>query len=134
MVADLLQRKGTIRGCFKNTTAVVLQQCQNQVSFQRNGSGLILKFLLTILKGGQCFLFMREHFLSFKNVVKILIRYHSPSFENLLYFDIAGEQKVLHLEIHSIDKHTFSRNWFRIGSNFIKLYHNTRLNFLCNGF
>ena len=66
MVADLWQRKGKIGGCFKNRTSVVLQQCQNQVSFQRYGSGLVLKFLLLILLGLQCFLFMREHLLSFK--------------------------------------------------------------------
>ena len=66
MVADLSQRKGKISGCFKNSTSTVNQQCQNKVNFQRNGSGVVLKFLLIILKGWQCFLFIREHILSFK--------------------------------------------------------------------
>ena len=29
MVADLWQRRSKINGCFQNSTAVVLQQCQN---------------------------------------------------------------------------------------------------------
>ena len=84
--------EGKISGCFKNSTSVVLQQCQNQVSFQINGSGFALKFLLIILKAWQCFLFKQEHCLSFKNEVKISIRCQSPFFQNLLYSDIAREQ------------------------------------------
>ena len=37
------------------------QQCQNKVCFQRNGSRVVLKFLLIFLKGLQCFLFITEH-------------------------------------------------------------------------
>ena len=40
MVADLWQRKGKIIGCFKNSTSIVLQQCQNTVNFHRNGSNV----------------------------------------------------------------------------------------------
>ena len=58
-----------------NRTSVVLQQYKNKVSFQRNDSGIVLKFLLIILKGWQCFLFIREHF------------------PNLLELAIAGEQQ-----------------------------------------
>ena len=65
--------------CFKNSTSIVLQQCQNQVSFQRKDSGIVLEVLLVILRDWQCFLFIREHFLSLKNIVKILIRCQSPS-------------------------------------------------------
>ena len=92
MVADLWQRKVKITGCIENSTSVVLQQCQSQVSFIRNGSSVVLKYLPIILKGSQRFLSIREHFPSFKNVVKILIRCQSPSFENFLYFGIAGDQ------------------------------------------
>ena len=35
--------------------------------FPKNGSWVVLRFLLIILKGWLCFLFTREHFLSFKN-------------------------------------------------------------------
>ena len=42
--------KGKICGCFKNSTSFVLQQCQNQVRFQRNGSAAVLKFLLNLLE------------------------------------------------------------------------------------
>ena len=51
VVAYLWLRKGKISGCFKNSsTSIVLQQCLNQVIlnqviFQRNGSGVVLKFL-----------------------------------------------------------------------------------------
>ena len=45
VVADLRQRKGKISGCFKNSTSIVLQQCQNQVRFEKKDSGIILKFL-----------------------------------------------------------------------------------------
>ena len=50
----------------QNSICIVVQQCQNLVSFHRNGSGVVLKSLLIISKGQQCFLFIREHFLSFK--------------------------------------------------------------------
>ena len=33
-----------------NSTSVVLQQCQNKVSFQRNGSGVILKYFLNFFE------------------------------------------------------------------------------------
>ena len=48
--ADLWQRKDKISGCFKNSTSVVLQQCQNKANFQRKGSSIVLKFLLNVLK------------------------------------------------------------------------------------
>ena len=34
MIADLWQRKGKIGGCFKNSTSVVFQQSQNEVSLR----------------------------------------------------------------------------------------------------
>ena len=43
MVADLGQSKGKISGCFKNSASVVFQRSQNKVSFQRNGSSVVLK-------------------------------------------------------------------------------------------
>ena len=92
VVADLWQIKGKTGGCFKNSTFVVLQKCQNKVSFERNGSGIVLKSLVLILKGWQCFPFITEHFLFFKVVLKSLIRCQSPFFENLLYCDLAREQ------------------------------------------
>ena len=55
-------REKATSGCFKNSTSIALQQCQNQVRFQRNGSGVVLNFLLIILKSRQCFVFIREHF------------------------------------------------------------------------
>ena len=51
-----------------NTALVILRQCQYQESFQRNIPGVILTFLLIIFKGWQCFLFIREHFLSFEKM------------------------------------------------------------------
>ena len=51
VVADLWQRKCKVSGCFKNSTSFVLQQFQNKVSFQRNGSSVVLKFLLKSFKG-----------------------------------------------------------------------------------
>ena len=36
MVADLRQRKGKISGCFKNSTSIVLQQCQNKGHWHRS--------------------------------------------------------------------------------------------------
>ena len=84
--------KGKIRGSFKNSSSVVLQQCQNQASFQRSGSGVVTKRLLNLLKGKQYCPSIREHFLPFKNTVKMFIRCQSPFFVTLLYFDITGEQ------------------------------------------
>ena len=55
--------------------------------FPKNCSGVVLKFLLVILKGWQCLLFIREHSLSFKKCDESLIRCQSPFFENLLYLD-----------------------------------------------
>ena len=82
MVADLWQRNGKISGCFKNSASIVLQQQQNKISFQRKGSGVVLKFLLNL-----------STFCPSKSVVKTLIGCQNPFFENLLYFDIAGEQR-----------------------------------------
>ena len=42
--ADLRQRNGKISDFFKTSTSIVLQQCQNKVRFQREGSGVVLKF------------------------------------------------------------------------------------------
>ena len=53
-LAELWQKKEKISCCFKNSTSVVLQQCQNQLSFQRNGFGVVLKLLLIISKGWKC--------------------------------------------------------------------------------
>ena len=55
------REKANISGCFENSTSIVLQ-----AKFPRNGSISVLKFLLHSLKGYQCFLFQREHCLSFK--------------------------------------------------------------------
>ena len=46
--------------------AIVSQQYQNQVRFERYGSGVVLNFLLIVLTGWQCILFIIDHFLSFK--------------------------------------------------------------------
>ena len=43
VVADLWQRKGKISGGFKNSTSVVLPQCQDKVLFQRKDTGIISK-------------------------------------------------------------------------------------------
>ena len=51
VVADLWKRKGKISGCFKNSTSVFLQQCQDKVSFQRKGSGIVLKFSQNFSRG-----------------------------------------------------------------------------------
>ena len=64
-----------------------------KVSFERKGSNIVLKLFLNLLTGSQCCLFIREHFLPFKNVVKILIRCQNSFFENLLYFDIVREEQ-----------------------------------------
>ena len=63
-VADSWQK---ISGCFKHSTSIVFQQCQNKVNFQRKGSSVVSKFLLNLSKGKQRCLFIREH-------LKILIR------------------------------------------------------------
>ena len=34
VVADVRQRKGKINGCFKNSTLIVLHQCQNEISLK----------------------------------------------------------------------------------------------------
>ena len=46
MVADLWQRTGEISGCLKNSTSVVLPQCQNKVIFHRKDSSIVSKFPL----------------------------------------------------------------------------------------
>ena len=51
MVADLWQREGKVSGCFKNSSSLVLQQCQNKVNFQGKDSGIVLRFLQNFLKG-----------------------------------------------------------------------------------
>ena len=72
MVADLWQRKVKICGCFKNSTSIVLQQCQKIMNSMK-GLSHPKKDFTSFLKGKKLFPFIREHFLSFKNVVKILI-------------------------------------------------------------
>ena len=66
MVADLWQRKSKIRGCLKNSTSIVLQECRNKVSFQRKSSSVVLKYFLNLSKGKQCCLFIGEHFPPFE--------------------------------------------------------------------
>ena len=61
VVADLWQRKDKISGCFKNSTSIVLQQCQNQVSFQRKDFGIVSKFSPHFLKGRQYSLMNRQN-------------------------------------------------------------------------
>ena len=48
MVADLRQSKGKISGCFQNSTSIFLQQFQNKVSSQREGSSVVLNFFLNL--------------------------------------------------------------------------------------
>ena len=84
----LWQRKDKIRGCFKNSTSSGLQRCQNKICFQRKGSSVVLEFLLYLLKGYQCYLFVPDHFLFFKECNENFNTMPEP----LLYFDIAGEQ------------------------------------------
>ena len=59
-------QKNKISGCLKTALLFVLQQCKNQVSFKRNGSTVVIKVLLIILKGQRCCLITREDFLPFK--------------------------------------------------------------------
>ena len=49
----MVEKNGRVTGCFgySSSTSVVLQQCQNQESFQRNEFCVLLKFFLIILKG-----------------------------------------------------------------------------------
>ena len=61
VVADLWQRKGKTSGCLKNSTPVVLQQCQNKVDIQSKGSGIVLKCSLHFLRGRKCSLMNRQH-------------------------------------------------------------------------
>ena len=56
-----MAEKGKIGTCFKNSTFVVLQQCQDKESFQCKGSGIVLKFSLHFLKGRMCSLENRQH-------------------------------------------------------------------------
>ena len=51
VVADLWQRIGKIRCCFKNSISVALRQCQSKVRFLRKGSSIVIEFFLTLLKG-----------------------------------------------------------------------------------
>ena len=46
VVADFWQRKGKVSGYFKYCTSIVLQKCPNELSFQRKGSGIVLRFSL----------------------------------------------------------------------------------------
>ena len=50
VAANLWQRIGKISGRFKNSTFIVVQQCQNKVSFQRKGTIIVSKFSLHLLK------------------------------------------------------------------------------------
>ena len=70
----------------------------NKVTFQRKASGVVSKFLLIILKGWKCFLYIREHFLSFKNAVRLFIRSQSPSFENYFILNNWRTVEVLFLK------------------------------------
>ena len=90
-MAEKMQK---ISGCFKNSTAIALQgqQCQNKVSFQRKDSGIALKFSLHILEGRKYSLMNRHFANSSKDLTQISMWGLNPFFENLLYFDISGEQ------------------------------------------
>ena len=90
MVADLWQRKGKISDRSKTGNSIVLQQWQNKVRFRRNGSSFVSKFLLNLVKGQQCFLFIRENFLPFKRCSENFNAMLEP--RTVLYFDIAREQ------------------------------------------
>ena len=46
-----MAEKGKISGCFKKSAPIVLQQCQNKVSFQRKSSGIVLKFHYSDIAG-----------------------------------------------------------------------------------
>ena len=49
-----------------NSTSIVLQQCQNKVSFQRKGSRVVLRFLLVVLS-----IHKKPLSTCLKNVVKV---------------------------------------------------------------
>ena len=48
-----MAEKRQIRGCFKNSTFIVLQQIQNEVNFQRKGSSVVLKIFVKSFKSSQ---------------------------------------------------------------------------------
>ena len=56
VAADLRHRNGEISGCFQNSTSLVLQQCQNKVSFERKDSGIASEFSLNFQKEDNTFL------------------------------------------------------------------------------
>ena len=74
-----------------SNTALLLISSNIKISFQRKSSSIVLQFLLNLLKGEQCYLFIIGHSLPFNNVMTILIRHQNPFFVNFLSFDIAGE-------------------------------------------
>ena len=102
MVADLWQRKGKVSSCFKNSTSLALLLCQNKANFQRSGSGLVLVLLLIISKSRQCFIFIKEHFLSFKNAVNILERCQSPFFKSVLILILPEDSRSAGFETTSL--------------------------------
>ena len=68
MVADLWQRTGKISDCFKNSTAIVLQQCQNKVSFQGKGSSVESKLFVECFKSAfesLCYVRLRFAFFNY---------------------------------------------------------------------
>ena len=50
----------------QTSTSIVLQQCQTKVTFQRNDSGIVLKFSQHFLKDRKCSLIKRKHCQPFK--------------------------------------------------------------------
>ena len=51
VIADLWQREDKINGCFKNSTSLVFQQCQNQMLFERKDSTVVFKNFSSFRKG-----------------------------------------------------------------------------------
>ena len=82
-----------MNGCFKNSTLVVLCQCQNKANFQRKDSGMALNFHFIFKKVGSPHLCIHNTANPLKDVAKTLIQRWNPFFENFLYFDISGEQQ-----------------------------------------
>ena len=64
-----------------------------KLSFQRKGSSIVVRFHYMFLKVGSALLRIENTAKPLKHSAKILIRCWNPFFENLLYFDIAGERQ-----------------------------------------
>ena len=76
----MANRNGKISGCFKNSTSIVLQLCQNRISFQRKGSSDVLEFLLNLLlKGYHDYIVLSVHKRALSTIEKILLNFQSDA-------------------------------------------------------